>query len=32
VDQLFLFAGICNSPDPAGLIAEAEQSIREHPL
>lgn len=31
-DQLFLLAGISTSPDPAALVAEAEQSIREHPL
>lgn len=32
LDQLFLFASICNSPDPGALVAEAERSIREHPL
>lgn len=32
LDQLFLFVSITTSPDPASLVAEAEQSIREHPL
>src|SRR5260370_25563321 len=32
VDLIFLFASICNSPEPVALVAEAEQSIREHPL
>jgi hypothetical protein len=31
-DHLFLFALLSTSPDPAALIAEAEQSIRAHPL
>jgi hypothetical protein len=32
LDQLFLFSSISTSPDPAALVAEAEQSIRDHPL
>jgi hypothetical protein len=32
LDQLFLFVSISTSPDPAVLVAEAEQSIRDHPL
>lgn len=32
LDQFFLFMSIATSPDPAALVAEAEQSIRDHPL
>jgi hypothetical protein len=32
LDHLFLFSSISTSPDPAALVAEAEQSIRDHPL
>jgi len=32
LDHLFLFASVSTSPDPAALVAEAEQSIRDHPL
>ena len=31
-DQLFLFAAIAMSPDPANLATEAEELIRQHPL
>ena len=31
-DQLFLFAVIATSPDPAKLATEAEESMRQHPL
>jgi hypothetical protein len=31
-DKLFVFAALSQSPDPAQLAAEAEKSIREHPL
>ncbi|AWM04129.2 hypothetical protein CIT40_31605 [Bradyrhizobium amphicarpaeae] len=32
LDKLFTFAALSHSPDPDQLIAEAERSIREHPL
>jgi hypothetical protein len=31
-DQLFIFAAIATSPDPATLITKAEESMRQHPL
>jgi hypothetical protein len=31
-DKLFVFAALSQSPDPVQLAAEAEKSIREHPL
>ena len=31
-DQLFVFAALSRSPDPARLAADAEKSIREHPF
>ena len=31
-DQLFVFAALGTSPDPRGVRAEAEQSMRDHPL
>ena len=32
LDQLFVFAAVEASPEPGALIAEAKESIREHPL
>jgi hypothetical protein len=32
LDKLFTFAALSQSPDPAQLVADAERSIREHPL
>lgn len=32
LDKLFVFAALSQSPDPAKLTADAERSIREHPL
>jgi hypothetical protein len=32
LDHLFLFSSISTSPDPSALVAEAEQSIQDHPL
>ena len=31
-DKLFVFAALSQSPDPAQLVADAEKSIRQHPL
>jgi hypothetical protein len=32
LDKLFVFAALSQSPDPTKLVADAERSIREHPL
>jgi hypothetical protein len=32
VDNLFKFAAVANSPQPAVLVAEAQESMRRHPL
>jgi len=32
VDQLFILAAVASSPDPAALITEAKESMRQHPL
>jgi hypothetical protein len=32
LDQLFIFAAVANSPDPASLISEAKNSMQQHPL
>jgi hypothetical protein len=31
-DQLFIFAAVASSPDPAALVNEALESMRQHPL